>query len=690
MRRTFYFTLAFILLQTGTRLAFSQSPLVKQWDKRFGGRQTDFLNDFSQTTDGGFILGGFSLSGLNGDKSQPSRGGNDYWVVKTDMNGIKQWDKRFGGSLSDYLTSVQQTRDGGYILGGNSLSGSNGDKSQPGRGLNDYWIVKLDSTGVKEWDKRFGGTDEEFFTRVIQTTDGGFLAAGVSRSDSSGDKSQPTNGNYDFWIVKTDSIGNKIWDVDLGGIDDDQLATIQLTKDGGYILGGSSNSGIGGDKTQPVRGNYDYWILKIDSMGVKQWDRDFGGIDMDKLESLQERSDYGYILGGFSLSGISGDKTTASWGSNDYWLIKIDSTGNMLWDKDFGSSGIDDEAGSMIETRDGGYLICGESQSPIGGDKSESNLGVSQAWIVKTDSSGTTEWEKTILTNPEHKLAPYIIQTRNGCFAIAHASWSGIAGYKTQEDWDTTHSSPDYWLILYCDTTAFPVALFSAGNSLCPGTCTSFENLALYATSYQWIFNGANPNTSIDENPQNICYATPGNYDVTLIASNLNGSDTLLLSNYITVFPFPPPQSITQNGDTLFALPGAQSYQWYFNGSVISGATDFFYVAGQSGNYNVVSTGVNGCEVEAAIFDVIANFAAVFSNEQVTGYPNPVIDYLTMPAPSGIEHLAISIYNSLGAKVYAALECPSGVFDCSLFPSGIYMIELSNQNKTTNFRFMKQ
>src|SRR5205085_919462 len=117
--------------------------------------------------------------------------------------------------------------------------------------------------------------------------------------------------------------------------------------------------------------------------------------------------------------------------------------------------------------------------------------------------------------------------------------------------------------ITYCDSTTFPLALFVADHSLCPGTCTSFDNLSLYGTSYQWNFAGATVTTSSDVNPQNICYNTPGNFDVTLIVSNQNGSDTLVLPNYINVYPYPPPQSISQNGDTLFALQGAQSYQWY-------------------------------------------------------------------------------------------------------------------------------
>lgn len=154
-----------------------------------------------------------------------------------------------------------------------------------------------------------------------------------------------------------------------------------------------------------------------------------------------------------------------------------------------------------------------------------------------------------------------------------------------------------------------PVALFTGSNHICPGTCTSFSNLSLGATSYTWNFNGAVPSVSSAENPDNICYSAPGVYSVSLIATNAGGSDTLTLNNFITVYPYPPPQSITQSGDTLFALSGAQQYQWYLNGDTIPGATDYFHIALSNGNYNVVATDTNGCQVEAAFFDVMIGYA---------------------------------------------------------------------------------
>src|SRR3954471_19481006 len=132
---------------------FSQAP-VKQWDADFGGSENEQFSAAQQTTDGGYITGGYAESGISGDKTQDSRGSSDYWVVKTDANGVKQWDARFGGSSVDQLTCLQQTRDGGYILGGTSFSDAGGDKTQDSRGSSDYWIVKTDANGTKQWDAR--------------------------------------------------------------------------------------------------------------------------------------------------------------------------------------------------------------------------------------------------------------------------------------------------------------------------------------------------------------------------------------------------------------------------------------------------------------------------------------------------------------------------------------------------------
>ncbi len=258
--------------------------------------------------------------------------------------------------------------------------------------------------------------------------------------------------------------------------------------------------------------------------------------------------------------------------------------------------------------------------------------------------------------------------------------------------------SLDFWEYTP-DSSCFsaPVALFSAPNHICPGTCTGFTNLSVNATSYLWTFAGATPSTSTDANPSSICYNTPGNYAVQLIVTNANTSDTLTLNNYITVYPFPAPQGIAQSGDTLFANAGAVSYQWYYEGNLIPGATDYFYVAQAGGDYNVVCTDGNGCEVEAAIFSVVASVQSIVDNGHLAIYPNPVADKCTIRNPRFVMGAAvsISIFNLIGKKILAVqseIKNPKSEmsFDVQGLAPGIYWIELRCDKKNYYAKFLKQ
>ena len=239
------------------------------------------------------------------------------------------------------------------------------------------------------------------------------------------------------------------------------------------------------------------------------------------------------------------------------------------------------------------------------------------------------------------------------------------------------------------------IAQFQSVDSLiCPGTCTDFTNLSFNATSYQWFFPGANPSVSTDVNPTVICYNTPGSYDVTLIATNGNLSDTLVFTNYITVYPYPPPQGISQNGDTLTANQGAVSYQWFHDGILIPGATNYFYVATESGNFNVVATDVNGCEVEAVIFDVVAGIKTAVGSEQIVIYPNPAGEKLTVSRKQYAIN-TISIYNRLGQIVFCQRKPKvslDGVLEVDLtsLAGGLYWLELDSGEKITRIKFVKK
>ena len=230
-----------------------------------------------------------------------------------------------------------------------------------------------------------------------------------------------------------------------------------------------------------------------------------------------------------------------------------------------------------------------------------------------------------------------------------------------------------------------PVALFAAPNHVCPGTCTNFVNHSTGATSYLWMFAGANPSTSTDQDPMNICYPTPGTYSVTLIATNSNTSDTLTLNNYITVYPYPAPQGILQSGDTLFANQGAVTYQWYYNGGIINGATDYYYVAPASGSYSVVCEDANGCEVEAVIFDVVASVMNIGNDFMPAIVPNPFTGEIKISVAGHIR-----MFDSLGQKVFECELSSAGIpLDLSFMSKGVYFVQVETKGKTYQQKLVK-
>jgi hypothetical protein len=435
--------------------SFSQNAPAKAWDRIIGGVDSDLVGGLMQTPDGGYILGSYSKSGIGGDKTQAGRGMEDYWVVKVNANGIKTWDKTFGGNSWDYLSCIQPTSDGGYIMGGTSLSDANGDKTGARKGNSDIWIIKLDANGNKVWDKTIGGDLGDGIDDIQQTSDGGYILGGSSVSSISFDKSQPNRGantTDDYWIIKLDALGNKLWDKTLGGSGDDNLRSVKQTLDGGYILGGESESGISGEKTAACRGLYDYWIVKVDGSGNKQWDKTFGGNINEKFTEVQQTADGGYIVGGYSPSPISGEKSEPSLGSEDLWILKLDSFGNKVWDKTIGTSDYD-WLYSLQQTQDGGYILGSRTESGISGHKTEPNRGLDgeDFWLVKLNAAGNKLWDKAFGGNYSDILIN-MRQTTDGGFIMAGNIYYSSGGDVT----GTRKGGTDLWLV---KTTADPLGM---------------------------------------------------------------------------------------------------------------------------------------------------------------------------------------------------------------------------------------
>lgn len=363
-------------------------------NQTFGGNSYDYSCSIRPTLDGGYIIAGYTASYGAGE--------GDIWLIKTDGAGNEQWRRTLGGAEDDTCRSIQQTKDGGYILVGHTESF--------GAGVWDIWLIKTNGSGDEQWNKTFGGSKYEFGKSVQQTLDGGYIIIGDT--DSFG------NGSADIWLIKTDSIGNEQWNKTIGGNRFDKCVEAQQTNDGGYIITGYTESYDAGEG--------DIWLIKTDNMGNEQWNKSFGGTNWDRGYSGHQTFDNGFI--------ITGCTSSIGAGSTDVWLIKTDSMGIEQWNKTFG--GINgDQSSSVCQTSDGGYILVGETGSygNIGVD--EYGYPYSDVWLIKTDSIGNEQWNRTF-GGTENDQGSYVLQTLDGGYIIT----GGTSSYGIFE-------RSDVWLI---------------------------------------------------------------------------------------------------------------------------------------------------------------------------------------------------------------------------------------------------
>jgi hypothetical protein len=358
-----------------------------KWQKSLGSIHMEGANSMAHTSDGGYIVAGYASS--NGGIVSGNHGNVDYWVVKIDDTGAIQWQKSYGGTNYDVAFSIIQTKDSGYVVAGSSFSNDGDVTGHHGSNIYpDYWIVKLDDTGIIEWQKSLGGTNNDDATSILQTSDGGYIVAGYSSSNDGDVVGHHVNSmtiTNDYWVVKLDGEGVIQWQKSLGGKYEDEATIILPTKDGGYIVGGGAASNDG-DVTGHHGSTYifDCWVVKINDTGAIQWQKSFGGSNADEVESIKETNEGGYIVAGYSRSN-DGDATInhGNNGSEDFWVVKLDDTGSLQWQKSLGGS-VSEIASSVLETADSGYIVAGGATSFFGDISGHHGIsGNSDCWVVK-------------------------------------------------------------------------------------------------------------------------------------------------------------------------------------------------------------------------------------------------------------------------------------------------------------------
>jgi hypothetical protein len=417
---------------------FSQVGLYPEieWERSLGGTNSDYGFEPQMTSDGGYIITGWSRS-IDGEVTG-NHGGTDYWVVKLDSSRNIVWQKSLGGLLDELSSTILETSDGDFIVAGytNSRTGDVGNNyGDPD--LDDWdqtydiWVVKLDPDGLIIWEQNYGGSNNESCKSIKETSNGEFVIAGTASSydhDVTG-----LHGDSDIWIIKIDTDGMLLFAKTFGGSADEYGEDIKETIDGGFIVAGSSYSN--NFDLDDNYGENDVWVLKLDSIGELEWQKNLGGSSFDYANSIIQTDDGGFVMAGRSSSN-DGDLTENK-GAFDFWVVQLNSLGNIEWQKSLGGSHWD-IAEDVIQTATG-YLAVGYTMSHDGDVIGIPELAYSAYWVTQLDFSGNLLWEATY-GGTESQWAQSIKILSDGYL---------VSGWSSSDDLDVTegHGGADYWLV---------------------------------------------------------------------------------------------------------------------------------------------------------------------------------------------------------------------------------------------------
>lgn len=488
---------------------FAQLPTELQWQKNFGGRLADYAGDFKILPDGNFLMFGDSQSS-NGDIAGNHGPASTYDIclIKTDPAGNILWKKSYGGTWNEDGSKIIPTTDGGFIFVGSSASNDGDVSGHHGfASISDVWVVKLDASGNITWQKSYGGSLTDNGSDIVETNGGFIICAATSSSD--GDVSG-YHGADDLWVIKIDNAGNLLWQKCYGGSKTEGSGTINATTDGAFLLTSSTNS-VNGDISNPRAGPTGYndaWILKISTSGTIIWNNCIGGNGSDAIDKVITNNDGTYFLAAYSGSDdLPGSFHNESIYDGDGWAILLDKNGKIVWQKAFGGTR-NDAVLDAIKTADGGYLMVGETSS-ADGIVCQRHLE-SDMWLVKMDNAGNIQWNRTYGGSNYEFSSNLALDAAGNCMVLANA-------FSSDGDLTNNKGLSDLWLARLSFTgilTKAAVSISADMDSLrCLGSAMQFTAVPVNGGPnpvYQWMINGVN--TGLNENP--ISLNTIGNNDI--------------------------------------------------------------------------------------------------------------------------------------------------------------------------------
>lgn len=374
----------------------------------FGGSKNDVAQSVVVTSDGGFAILGYTQSN-DGDITDKNNESFDFWILKFNAEAQLQWNKTYGGSGDDRGNDIIQTSDGGFAVLGYTDS-SDGDISI-NNGFRDFWLIKLDNSGSLTWQKSFGFSGADEGKTIIETSDGHILISGVldvTSSNGMGNFGRPNSEHAggDYWSIKVTSSGDLVWSRFYGGSFTDNPTGIAETENNEFIFVGSSDSNDVDISNN--KGTYDFWIVKSEAGGNMIWEKSFGGSEIDEARAITKSNDGNYIIVGDTRS--RDFDVSVNNGAADLWVIKIAGNGDLIWNQSYGGSSFD-VSRSINKTSDNGYVIAGSSRSSDG-DVTR-NQGQNDAWVVKVNEDGQLLWQTTV-GGSEIDFAYDAVQLPNG------------------------------------------------------------------------------------------------------------------------------------------------------------------------------------------------------------------------------------------------------------------------------------
>ena len=474
----FCVTAVFLILYL---IVSAQAPVI-QWQKCIGGTDLEGIWALVPTSEGGYIMTGSSNSS-DGDLTG-NNGQGDVWVVKTSAIGTIQWQRNFGGTRFDEGRDACETPDGGFIIASTT---SSSDRDVTGNhGGKDIWLIKLTRTGIVQWMKCYGGTDDDWNPTIIKSSHGGYIVSSETKSvdgDITG-----SNRGYDAWVMKIDEAGSIEWQKCYGGARDEINTSIIQASDGGYLLVSSTTSSTGDVSCSPV--NADVWIVKLSNTGNIEWKQCWGGNQPDAGLRIRQLTGGDFVITGqtFSTDLVGGNPGSG-------FVLRLSSTGNIINWFVYGGSDFDGLRDLEV-TPDGGVVAIGSTES-IDGDICTVK-GINDYWVLKLDANLEIEWHKTI-GGTGADFGTSIELTSDGGYVVA--------GHSSSNDGDVSgnHSTLlDGWLV----KLGFPgililptINITASETTICPGKPVTFIATITdggTAPVYQWKINGINTATNND------------------------------------------------------------------------------------------------------------------------------------------------------------------------------------------------